>query len=77
MHVIQIANAILNHKQVDIQNVEQSVDILKSGKLWQNTNSVPVWIKTPYPLFSPTEDDQLLKNHRFIYVSHKLKHPCE
>jgi hypothetical protein len=42
LHVIQIANAILNHKQADIQNMEQSVDILKSGKLRQNTNSAPV-----------------------------------
>jgi hypothetical protein len=33
LHLIQIANAILNHKQADIQNMEQSVDILKSGKL--------------------------------------------
>jgi hypothetical protein len=42
LRVIQIANAILNHKQTDIQNIEQSVDILKSGKLRQNTNYAPV-----------------------------------
>jgi hypothetical protein len=42
LHVIQIANAIPNHKQADIQNIEQSVDILKSGKLQQDTNSAPV-----------------------------------
>jgi hypothetical protein len=30
LHLIQIAKAILNHKQADIQNMEQSVDILKS-----------------------------------------------
>ena len=41
LHVIQIANAIPNHKQADIQNIEQSVDILKSGKLQQDTNSAP------------------------------------
>ena len=40
--MIQIAKAIPNHKQADIQNIEQSVDILKSGKLRQNTNSAPV-----------------------------------
>ena len=39
--MIQIANAIPNHKQDDIQNIEQSVDILKSGKLQQDTNSAP------------------------------------
>ena len=49
LHVIQIANAIPNHKQADIQNIEQSVDILKSGKLQQDTNSAPAWVKTPYP----------------------------
>jgi hypothetical protein len=42
LYVIQIANAILNHQPADIQNMEQSVDILKSGKLQQNTNSAPV-----------------------------------
>ena len=42
LHVIQIANTIPNHKQADIQNIEQSVDILKSGKLQQDTNSAPV-----------------------------------
>jgi hypothetical protein len=42
LHVIQIANAIPNHKQADIQNIEQSVDILKSRKLQQDTNSAPV-----------------------------------
>jgi hypothetical protein len=41
LHVIQIANAIPNHKQDDIQNIEQSVDILKRGKLQQDTNSAP------------------------------------
>ena len=30
LYLIQIAKAILNHKQADIQNMEQSVDILKS-----------------------------------------------
>jgi hypothetical protein len=30
LHLIQIAKAILNHKQDDTQNMEQSVDILKS-----------------------------------------------
>ena len=30
LYVIQIANAILNHQPADIQNMEQSVDILKS-----------------------------------------------
>ena len=29
-YLIQIAKAILNHKQADTQNMEQSVDILKS-----------------------------------------------
>jgi hypothetical protein len=42
LHVIQIANAIPNHKQADIQNIEQSVDILKSEKIQQDTNSAPV-----------------------------------
>jgi len=30
LHLIKVAKAILNHKQADIQNMEQSVDILKS-----------------------------------------------
>ena len=46
--MIQIANAIPNHKQADIQNIEQSVDILKSGKLQQNTNSAQVRVRVPY-----------------------------
>ena len=42
LHVIQIANAIPNHTQADTQNTDQSVDILKSGKLQQNINPAPV-----------------------------------
>jgi hypothetical protein len=56
LHIIQIANAIPNHKQADIQNIEQSVDILKSGKPQQNTNSAQVRVRSPYACSPPTED---------------------
>ena len=64
--MIQIANAIPNHKQADIQNIEQSVDILKSGKPQQNTNSAPVCIRIPYPCSPTTEDDDYYKNHKYL-----------
>jgi hypothetical protein len=48
LHIIQIANAIPNHKQADIQNIEQSIDILKSGKPQQDTNSAQVRVRAPY-----------------------------
>jgi hypothetical protein len=56
LHIIQIANAIPNHKQADIQNIEQSIDILKSGKPQQNTNSAQVRVRAPYACSPPTED---------------------
>jgi hypothetical protein len=41
LHLIQIAKAILNHKQADTQNIEQSVDILKS----ESCNKTPILLQ--------------------------------
>jgi hypothetical protein len=41
LYLIQVAKAILNHKQADIQNMEQSIDILKS----ESYNKTPILLQ--------------------------------
>ena len=68
---------ILNHKQDNIQNMEQSVDILKS-KSYDKTPILLQFISEFHILVLPQLRMSIITKIISIYrFFHKVKHPCE
>jgi hypothetical protein len=71
------SKVILNHKQSDIQNMKQSVDILKS-KSYDKTSILLQFVSEFHILVLPQLRMIIITKIISIYRSfHKVKLPCE
>ena len=71
-----IAKVVVNHKQSDIQNLKQSVDILKS-KSYDKTSILLQFVSELHILVIPRMRMTIITKIISIYRSlHKVKLPC-
>ena len=73
--MIKIAKVVINQIQIDIHNMKENIDIMRSCSCNKTPNSASVCIKTPYPC-SPTNEDVIITKMIGIYKSlHRVKPP--